>query len=183
MTCGKTDHVADGVDVVDLGLELFVDEDSSSAVGVQPGIDKVQMVGLALPPRRIHHSLGGDLLAAGQRGEGARGADVDRGDLLAKAERDRQLAQVKLKGFDDLGIAEVQHGALLFDDGDLCAQSGEYRRVLDADHAGADDDHRRGNDFQVENAVGVQHSLFVERDAGRVCRLRAGGDHDVLSAH
>jgi hypothetical protein len=31
--CGKANHVADGVDVVDFGAELFVDENPSTAVG------------------------------------------------------------------------------------------------------------------------------------------------------
>ena len=32
-SAGKADHVADGVDVVDLGAELIVDEDPPAAVG------------------------------------------------------------------------------------------------------------------------------------------------------
>jgi hypothetical protein len=36
-------------DVVHLRPELFVDEDSSRAVGFQPGVAGVQLVGLALP--------------------------------------------------------------------------------------------------------------------------------------
>ena len=68
----------------------------------------------------------------------------------------------------------------LFDDGDLGAEGGEHRRVLDADHPGADDDHRRRDELQVEDPVGVQHPLFVELDAGRTRRCRAGGDDDVL---
>ena len=99
------------------------------------------MLGLALPTSRVHHRLGGDLLAAGQGGDGAGGADVDGGHLLAEPECDGQIAQVKLKGLDDLGITEIQHGVAFFDDGHLGAEGGEHRRVLDADHAGADHHH------------------------------------------
>ena len=99
------------------------------------------MVCLALPPRRVDHRLGGDLLAASEPGEGARRADVDGDHLLAEPERHLEVAQVKLKGLDDLGITEVKHGVALFDDGHLGAQRGEHRRVLDADHTGADHHH------------------------------------------
>jgi hypothetical protein len=70
--------------------------------------------------------------------DGASGADVDGGHLLAEAERDGQLAQVKLKGLNNFGITEVQHGVAFFDDGHLGAQSGEHRCVLDTGHAGTD---------------------------------------------
>ena len=178
----EADHVADGVDVVDLGLELVVDEDPPAVVGLESGVGQVEVFGLALPPGRIHHGLGGNLLAAGQRGDRARGADVDGGHLLAEAERHRQVAQVELERLDDLRVAEFQHVVALLHDGDLGAQRGEHRGVLDADDAGANHHHRRRQGLQVEDAVGVQHPVFVELDAGRAGRLGAGGDHDVLAA-
>ncbi len=140
---GEADDVADGVDVVDLGLEVVVDEDPAAVVGLQAGGLEVEVLGLALPARGVHHRLGRDLLAAGQGGDGAGGADVDGGDLLAEAERDRQVAQVEPQRLDDLGVAEVQHRVALLDHGDLGAERGEHRRVLDADDAGADHHHRR----------------------------------------
>ena len=80
-------------------------------------------------------------------------------DLLAEPERDRQVAQVELERLDDLGVAEVEHRGPLLDDGDPRAEGGEHRRVLDADHAGADDDHRAGHALQREDAVGVEDVL------------------------
>ena len=162
----EADHIADGVDVIDLGLELVVDEDPAAVVGFEAGVGQVEVLGLTLPSGGVHHRLGGDLLAAGQGGDGACGADVDGGHLLAEAERHRQVAQVEPQRLDDLGVAEVQHRVALLDDGDLGAQRGEHRRVLDADHAGADDHHRRRDRLQVEDPVGVEHPLFVELDAG-----------------
>ena len=45
-----------------------------------------------------------------------------------------------LERLDDLRVAELEQAAALLDDRDLAAERGEHRRVLDADHAGADDD-------------------------------------------
>src|SRR6202034_2440809 len=104
---GKADDVADGVDVVDLGLEQLVDEDPAAGIGLQPGVAKFEVFGLALPAGRVHHRFGGDLLAAGQAGDGARRADLNAGHLLAETERDRQVAQVEAQRLDDLGGAEV----------------------------------------------------------------------------
>ena len=149
---------------------------------LQPGVRQVEVFGLALPTRRVHHRLRGDLLTAGQCGDRARGADVDGRHLLAEPERHRQVAQVELQRLDDLGIAEVQHGVALLDDGDLGAERGEHRRVLDADHAGADHHHRRREGLQIQDAVGVEHPVLVELDTGRARRLGAGGDDDVFAA-
>ena len=143
---------------------------------------QVEVFGLALPARGVHDRLGRDLLTAGQRGDRARGADVDGGHLLAESERDREVAQVELQRLDDLWVAEVEHVVALFHHGDLGAQCGEHRGVLDADHTGAHHHHRRRQRLQVEDAVGVQHAVFVELDTGRAGRLGAGGDHDVFAA-
>jgi hypothetical protein len=87
---------------------------------------------------------------------------------------------VELQRLDHLGVAEVQHRRPLLDHRDAGAEGGEHRRILHADHAGADDHHRSRNPPQLENAVGVEHVLVVELDLGGTGRLRAGGDHDVL---
>ena len=42
--------------------------------------------------------------------------------------------------------------------------------------------HRGRQGLQVEDAVGVQHPVFVELDAGRAGRLGARRDHDVLAS-
>ena len=179
---GEADDVADGVDVVDLGLECLVDEDPPSVVGFQARVTQLEVFGLTLPARGVHHRFGGDLLAAGQTRDGARPADLHAGHLFAEAERDRQVAQVEPQGLDDFGIAEIQHVLPLLDDGHLAAQRGEHRRVLDADHAGADHHHRCRDRLEIEDAVGVQHTLLVEFHAFGAGRLGAGGDDDVLAA-
>ena len=178
---GEADHIAYGVDVIDLRLKFVVDEDPAAVVDLEAGVLDVEVFGLALAAGRVHHRFCGDLLTAGQCGHRACSADVDGRHLLAEAERHGQVAQVELERLDHFWIAEVQHRVALFHDGDLGAQGGEHRGVLDADHARADHHHRRREGLQVQDAVGVEHPLLVELDARRACRLGAGGDDDVFA--
>jgi hypothetical protein len=50
---GKADHVADGVDVVDLGPEVRVDEDATAGVGLQADGLQLEVLGLALAARGV----------------------------------------------------------------------------------------------------------------------------------
>ena len=58
---------------------------------------------------------------------------------------------------------------------------GEHRRVLAADDAAADDEHRLRQAVDLQDGVGVVDVLVVERDVRRVVRLRAGGDEEHLA--
>jgi hypothetical protein len=58
-------------------------------------------------------------------------------------------------------------------------ESGEHRGVLDADHAGADDEERPRELLQREDAVRVDHGLAVDGH-GRRGGLRPDGDDDVV---
>ena len=140
---GEADHVADGVDVVDLGLVVLVDEDPAAVVGLQAGGGQVEVVGLALPAGGVHHRVGGDLLAAGQRGDGAR---APTSTAVTSSPNRKVTARSRRWNRSASTISGSQNSSIvvpLLDDGDLGAQRGEHRRVLDADDAGADDDHRR----------------------------------------
>ena len=176
----EADDVADGIDVIDLGLEVVVDEYPAPVVGLEACVGQIEVVGLALPPRGVHHGFGGDLFAAGQRRDGARGPDVDRGDFFAEPERDREVAQVEFQRLDDLGIAELEHVGAFLHHRDLGAQGREHRGVLDTDHPGPDHHHRGRQDLQIEDSVGVEDSFLVELDSGRAGGFGAGGDDDVL---
>ena len=93
---------------------------------------------------------------------------LDRGDRLAEPEGHRQVAQVVLQRLDDLEVAELEHPVAPLDHGHLGAERGEHRRVLDADDAGPDDDHRARDPLEVDDPVGVDDAPLVEVDgAGR----------------
>src|SRR5436309_1144490 len=66
-----------------------------------------------------------------------------------------------------------------FDDGDLDAERGEHRRVLDADDAAADDGEGAGYPVEVEDVVRGEDDLAIGGNARRRRRRGADGDHDV----
>ena len=178
----EPDHVADGVDVRDLGLEVLIHRDPAALVGTQAGRGQVQRVGLALPPGGVHDRVGRDALAAGQQGDRPAGMRLDGRDPLAEAEGDGQVAQVVLERLDHLDVAELQHPVALLHHRDLGAKRGEHGHVLDPDHARARDHHRAGHLLQMDDPVRVDHGAVVELDAGRAGGPGAGGDHDRLRA-
>src|SRR5690606_8187687 len=65
----ETDHVADGVDVRDLGAVVGVHLDAAAVVGGQAGGLQAEVVGHAVPARGVHDGVGGDALAALQDGD------------------------------------------------------------------------------------------------------------------
>ena len=105
-------------------------------------------------------------------------AAVGSGSTASTFSRSRNVTlrapQQVLERLADLAVEERQHAVALVDDGHLGAERAEHRRVLDADHAGADDGHRaRHALLELEQAVGVDHRAVVELDRGRARRPRA----------
>ena len=137
----------------------------------------------ALAPGRVEHRLGRDALAALEHDQRAALVALDGLDRLAEAEDHAEVAQRELQRAHDLRVAERQQLAPRVDHGDLGADGGEHRGVLDADHAGADDDERLRDLGEVEDAVGVEDRLLVELDARGPHRPAAGRDHDAVGVH
>jgi hypothetical protein len=178
----EADHVAHRVDAGCLGAVVLVHLDPAAAVRGQPGGLQVQVRGHALAARGVHDGLGRDLLAALQEGHRAVVVGLHGGHGLAEPERHGQVAQVVLERLDHFQVAELQHPVALLDHGDLGAQCGEHRGVLDADHPGPGYHHGPRHPLQVLDAVRVDHGPLVERHAGRPGRPGAGGDDDVRRA-
>ena len=61
---GKADHVADGEDVLDLGLVLLVDGDAAAIVGFEAGGGEVELVDVALAADGVEQGVAGDSLLA-----------------------------------------------------------------------------------------------------------------------
>src|SRR5580700_7785946 len=179
---GETDNVADRVDVRHLGPEVLVHHDPATLVGVQAGRVEAESLTGPLPAGRVHDGVGGDLLPAQQRRDGALGPRLDRGHRLPEPEGDSEIAQVVLERLDHLDVTELEHPVALLHDGDLGAEGGEHGRVLDPDHAGARDHHRARDRLQVDDPVGIDDGALVELDAGRPGGPGAGGDHDLVRA-
>ncbi len=154
------------------------------AVRLEPGVLELEPGGRALPSGGVQHGVRRDHLAAGELCQDVSVvAPVDRHDRLAEAQRDAQLAQVVLERLDDLRVDEREKAGLTLDHRHAYADRREDRRVLDADHAGADDRHRRGDALELEDAVRVQHGAAVEVDVRRLHRRGADCDHDLVGGH
>ncbi len=105
---------------------------------------------------------------------------ADAHDLFAQAERHARLAQVVLKGFDDLGIDKLEDAAAALDQGHFDAQGAEHRGVLNADHAAADDDHGVRQVLEAQELVGRDDVGGIEGDVVRAGGGGAGGDDHVV---
>ena len=135
---GKTDHVAHGVYVAEVGAIVLVYRYAPSFVGRDPDSFEVKAVGGALAARRVHDDVGRHCLAAAEKGHRAAVVHLHRLDNLAEPEGDRQVPEVELQRLDDLLVTKVEHPVALLDDRDLGAERGKDRRVLDANDTGTD---------------------------------------------
>ena len=90
-----------------------------------------------------------------------------------------RLAHLVDQLVDDLAVEELERPLAPLDQRHGDAERGEHRRVLDADHAGADHGERARQLLQPHDVVGVEDDLAVGLDAGRGRRVRADRDHDV----
>ena len=93
------------------------------------------------------------------------------------AERLHRAAQA----LADLGVEERQEARAALDERHLHVHRREHRRVLAADDAAADDEHRLREAIDLEDGVRVVDVLVVERDVRRVVRLRARGHEEHLA--
>ena len=109
--------------------------------------------------------------------------ELDARHLLAQPERHVLAPQHVLERLADLVVEEAQDAIALVDDRDLGAERAEHRCVLDADHAGADDDHRaRDTVLELQQPVGIDDRAVVELDLPGPRRPRTAGDDDPLRA-
>ena len=176
---GEADHVADRVDVVDLGPVVLVDASrprlsASSPAGSRPSSSVTPW----RPAEYITVSAGDPLAGDQGRDRAARPLDRDVATSSPNRKDTAVVAQVELQRLDDLRVAELQHLRSRFSTTvTRRAERGEHRGVLDADHPGADHDQRGRDLLQLEDPVGVEHPRVVEGDLGRPgrawCRWRS----------
>ena len=87
-----------------------------------------------------------------------------------------------LERLGDLAVEETQDLVAALDQRDLDAERRQHAGVLGADDAAADHDHGLGQMVELEQAVGTEDGLVVERDALGAGRPGAGRDHEDLGA-
>ena len=178
---GETDDVARRVDVRLLRLVVGVHGEPAAVVGREAGGREIEVGRRPDAADRVEEEVRDDPLAALEQGDGAaRAFDVDVGDVLAEAQRAVHVAHGVRERLGDLAVHEVEEARPLVDERHLHAERREHRRVLDADDAGADDDHRAREELEAEDAVGIQDRLAVHGDAGRRRGPRARRDDDLV---
>ena len=110
-----------------------------------------------------------------------RAARVGLGHLLRKAELEALLFEDLLEELGGLGVQRRHNAVAELDDGHLGAEAAPHRAHLEADDAGADDDHLLGHGGQRERAGRRDDALLVNGHAGNAHDLGAGGDQNVLA--
>jgi hypothetical protein len=181
---GIPDHVADRVDVRVAGLEVLVHLEQ--AVGVRLDADRLEadVVGVAVAADAVEQHVGLEVAAgAGVAADVRRpaGLRLDPGVAVGVEDDDAEAAQLLGQDADDLAVEVGEQEVARVDQRDVEAEGGEDRGVFDADHAGPEHDHRARHARQVQNRLGVEHGLAVERHLCRAARTRAGGDHDEVA--
>ena len=103
-------------------------------------------------------------LAALQFGKNtiARRIDPNACHLFCQPKRDTHLAQVVRQRFDDLPIHELQNGGPLVDQRDIGTQCSHKGGVLEAHHAGADNDDFFRKTTQVGKVICIHNAVVVK---------------------
>ena len=180
------DHVADGVEALDVGGIVAVDRDLAAlghghaerveaealGVGFAAGGDEDD-VGVEAGLAVVLAQLPGHLCA--------RLAGLDLLDGRAENEVKALLLQDFLEGLGGLAVKARGDAVHEFDDGHLGPEAGIDRAQFEADHAAADDDHAAGDLRQAERAGRGDDDLLVDghfrpRDCGG---FAARGQDDV----
>src|ERR1700734_2051455 len=84
------------------------------------------------------------------------------------------------KRLHDFLVGKFQQLGSFFYQGDTDPEGGEHTRVLDADDASAHHNQRLGQSGDIENLIAVDDRTPIDGNPGRVGRLGARGDDDVL---
>ena len=178
-----SDHVADGIDVLQLGLEELVDLHPSAVVGGQAGSVEVQQTCRAATADGVHHHVA-DGAGPGfeHRDWPAPGVELDPLDLMPKAHGDSVLAHAVLERFADLLVNDIEQFLAPVDQRHRDAKRGEDAGVLRTDDAAAYDGQRLGNLGQVQDPVAIHDALLVERYVCGPRRARPRGQNDFVGA-
>ena len=166
---------------------MAVDRNAPAIVSGKPDMIETQTVGIRFAPRRNEHDIGRDGFGIAtalwlEYHVRTLGRLDDGGDLLAEFEVQSLLFEDAQELLGDIRIHAAENGVEIFDDGDFRTEPRPDRAKFEADHATADDDHRRRNAFQFECARRGHDHLFIDVDIDtRNARdVGACGDDDVL---
>ena len=171
--------VADGPDVVDVGLGIVVDDHRALVVERHAGGLQTQASGVGLAAGGVHHHVALVGVAAGEVADQAGGALLNTGVFAAQDHLDAALFDLGGEVAADVVVEAAQDVGAAVHQGGVDAQAVEDAGELDGDVAAADDDDPLRQLRQVEGLVGGDGVL----DAGQVLGrpgAAAGGDQDLV---
>src|SRR5271156_2136745 len=179
---GKSDYVADRVNVIDAGLVVRIGFQTAARVGGDARGGEVQVAGGADAAGAGQGFVGDELLAAGQAGAHAIHAvladQLDRRNFFTQAKRHAPFAQMVDQAFDNFRIDEIQQPRAHIYQRHSNAERREHARVFASDDAGADDCERAWELVELHHVVAGKDAVAVERGALVAGRVSAHGEHD-----
>ena len=177
---GESHHVADRVYVGLFSLVVIVDGYAASVVGGQAGGVEIQDTCCAHPPNGIHEEVGCDSLSRLERCDGLAADGLHELNLFAEPEDATHVAHVVDEGLGQLPVNEIKDAGPFLHHGNIRAEGGEDRGVLDSDYTRADHCHGAGYGVQAEHSIGVDDRLAVNVESRQGRGRRAGGYHDLV---
>ena len=181
----ETDNVTHRVDVLDIALEVVIDRHTAAVVNCNTGVLQIQARSCADAADGIQRGLGVQHFAALEphlhRLAGV-GEQLDIGHLLAQPHQHIVLlGDVGQRG-RNLVVEEGQQHRALIHNGDAYAKRSKHGGVLDADHAGADHNHRAREKLESEDVVAGEDALAIKRDVIVATSFGPAGDDDSRRA-
>src|SRR6516164_3178549 len=181
----KSDHVPRGIDIRHLGLKVFIDSQFATFARMQAYDLQVELVAVSQSAYGIQQSLALHRFSALQFGEDAVPVVIEsyRYHFLPQPEDGTQLPKLETEAFHNFAVGEVQYEGALVEQGNLHAQGGEHRGILQPDDAPAHHDQLARQLLQLMYLVGVENPLTIDGYLRIVSRPRAAGDHKVVAAY
>lgn len=175
----RAGDVASGVDAGDGGFVAVADLDVA-AIG-EGGLGAAGEDGLDADGDEADGGGDGAVFLGPFDGEGDGGAVVGGlGDLGVGEDADALFDEGFFEGVADFIVLDGEDAGGHFDECDLGAEGVVDVGELDADGAGADDDHFLGLLGEDHGLLGADDGGAVEGEVGEAAGFAAGGDEDVL---
>eukprot|EP00913_Durusdinium_trenchii_P023283 g21861.t1 len=142
----------------------------------------VELFGFTNPADAEQHALGDQPFSAFEMNHGGlRNGAFHADHVFTEPEHDPLRPGVVQQRVDDFAVAEFEQSFAAVDDRDVHTEGREHDRVLDADHAAADDNHRSRDALQIEKVVGIENRFAVEGNVIGPRRFRPRRDQNLVS--
>ena len=177
-------HVTNGKNTRDVGLEMMVNFDKAALVHLHPGLGEAQLVSEGLAANGDEHHVGLDFLRLATLGGRRRQLDTAWSGFRrchpgGEFEFQALFFEDAQHGLGNFSIHTGQDVVEEFNHGDLGPQTTPDRTHFQPDDACADDDHGFWNLGQGQRAGGADDACLIDFNALQRRHVGAGGDEDI----